>query len=228
MIPSLVVFDWDGTLSDTGAGVLAVLHALFEELGQPPPDEAQVRARVGWSLEHGLRALIPAVDERTVVRAARRYRELRALRAGGPAPLVRGAKDCLDALDAHQVMVAVATGKSRRGLEEALRAHGLHSRVCTWRCADDGPAKPSPEPLLDILEELGVGADAAWMVGDAEVDMAMARAAGVAGIAVRSGIDAEHGLRTHAPLAVIDSVAQLPSLLSPARGALRGVGGSQQ
>jgi phosphoglycolate phosphatase len=218
--PTLFVFDWDGTLSNSTARIVAACTQVVREMGLPDPGAEAIQGLIGLSLEQTFYELLPDAGSRDVTRAARRYREIWALGSVTPAPLFRGAQACLEHLRGSGALVAVATGKGRRGLDEDLRVHALTELVVTTRCADDGPPKPAPDMLLDILDELGVPAGQALMVGDTTFDMAMARAAGVARLGLRSGVHDEQSLREYSPLAVLDGIADLlPWLEEPVPGA---------
>jgi phosphoglycolate phosphatase len=106
-------------------------------------------------------------------------------------------------------LLAVATGKSRRGLDRALQAAGLEPVFAATRCADEGFPKPHPDMLLHLLDLFGVQREAALMIGDTTHDLDMARAAGVAGLAVTYGAHPSGPLRDAGPVAVLDSPAEL-------------------
>ncbi len=209
--PRLVVFDWDGTLVDSAERIVGACVAALADCGLPAPAAASVRELIGLGLEETFAALLPgaAVDLRA--RVVARYRELWALGAARPSPAFEGVHDTLAALERHGMLLAVATGKSRRGLDRELRLHGLDRAFVASRCADESPSKPHPGMLLELLDELAVAPGEALMVGDTEYDMVMARSAGVPAVAVRCGVHDEARLQRFAPRAVIDHVRDLPA-----------------
>jgi phosphoglycolate phosphatase len=114
----------------------------------------------------------------------------------------------------QRYQLAVATGKGRRGLDKDMASHGLGPLFSTTRCADDAPSKPHPKMLMDIMDELDVARDETLMIGDTAYDMEMARNAGVAYVAVSCGVHDRQRLLEFDPLALLDSVADLPGWLS--------------
>ncbi|GHE05781.1 HAD family hydrolase [Defluviimonas sp. 20V17] len=183
----LVVFDVDGTLVDSQHEIVASMRAAFNMLGRPAPDRETMLSVVGLSLPQAMAALAPEVTKDELRDLVDRYR---ASWVSGrtAAPLFPGALAALDALSAHdEVLLAVATGKSRRGLEKLLTAHDLGRRFVSLQVADDHPSKPHPSMLMAALAETGVEAHRAVMVGDTEFDMQMGRAAGLATIGVTWG-----------------------------------------
>ncbi len=217
MTPQLIIFDWDGTLADSTHRIVSALGQTLKEQGFEVPTPGRIRELIGLSLDDALSALLPGVSERQLTHIVRRYRQLWALGSAAPNQLFDGARDCLEQLHRRGVLLAVATGKSRQGLERDLSGHRLGQLLAATRCADETAPKPSPDMLLDILGELEIAAEAALMVGDTSYDMAMAQAAGVPRIGVRSGVHDESRLLPFSPLEVIDSVESLAPWLDAAR-----------
>ncbi|MDA3889552.1 MAG: HAD-IA family hydrolase [Allgaiera sp.] len=183
----LVVFDVDGTLVDSQHDIVASMRAAFEVLDRPAPDRETMLSVVGLSLPQAMAILAPGLTEAELTGLVEGYR---ASWGGGRAasPLFPGALAMLDALAAQdELLLAVATGKSRRGLEKLLSAHELGKRFVSLQVADDHPSKPHPSMLMAALAETGVEAHRAVMVGDTEFDMQMGRAAGLATIGVTWG-----------------------------------------
>ena len=119
-----------------------------------------------------------------------------------------------DILVERRYRLAVATGKGRRGLDRDIASHALGALFSSTRCADDAPSKPHPQMLVDLMDELDVAGDETLMIGDTAYDMEMARNADVAAVAVSSGVHDRQRLLEFDPLAVLDSVAELPAWLS--------------
>jgi len=187
--PRLVIFDVDGTLVDSQAHIVAAMEAAFAAVRAAAPARAEVLSIVGLSLPDAIAALAPALapTDRAEVACAYRaaFARLRAARATPPYP---GAAELLARLAARDDLVlGLATGKSRRGLAHLLAAEGWQHHFVTRQVADDHPSKPHPAMIEAALAETGIAPDAAVMVGDTEFDIAMGRAAGVATIGVGWG-----------------------------------------
>lgn len=193
----LVVFDVDGTLVDSQHHICQAMDMAFETAGLPPLPQPQVLGIVGLSLPVAVAQLAPEADPPTQARIVAGYRAAYMMaRIAGDAPLYPGAMSCLDRLSGRDdMLLAVATGKSRRGLAALIEAHGLEGRFISLQTADDHPSKPDPAMLLAALAESGVAAGQAAMVGDTSFDMAMAVAAGVTGMGVSWGYHSELALR---------------------------------
>ena len=210
----LLVFDWDGTLMDSVGTIVACAQATICGLGLPLPGEGVIRATVGLGLRETIERLQPGCDDilyERIVAAYRShwhgtYRDLPLL-----FPEVR---ELLDGLAEAGYLLAVATGKSRRGLEHALEQSGLAGRFHSTRTADEAPSKPHPQMLWDLLEELGARQDEALMVGDTTHDLQMARSAGVAAVGVASGTQPRAELERLGPLACLERVGELAEWLA--------------
>lgn len=189
MTHRLVVFDVDGTLVDSQHHIHSAMAHAFEDAGLAPVPLAQVLGIVGLSLPQAVAELAPHACDDTQRRVVEGYKAaFLAKRVGDDAPLYPGALDCLHALAGRDdVVLAVATGKSRRGLDAMIETHGLGHMFISLQTADDHPSKPHPSMLLAALADSGLGADRAVMVGDTSFDMAMAGAAGMAAFGVAWG-----------------------------------------
>jgi len=189
----LVIFDMDGTLMDSQDFILLAMRYAFEKAGHPPPSAANVLASVGLSLDAVVASLLPDLSAVETKRTADLYREsfieLRAkMGAEAKAPLYPGARDALERLFAvDEILLGVATGKARRGLDHAYKAHDIGHFFETSQTADTHPSKPHPSMLHQTLKDTGVEAARAVMVGDTEFDMEMGRAAGFKTIGVSWG-----------------------------------------
>lgn len=185
----LVVFDVDGTLVDSQALIVGAMAVAMEGEGIAPLDRSRVLSIVGLSLPLAVETLLP--DEPAPRRDAvvARYREaFMSRRISSEAPLYPGARDCLDALARRDdLMLGIATGKSRRGLDAMLDHHALRGRFVTLQTADHHPSKPHPDMLLAACADAGVAPTAAVMIGDTTFDMQMAQAARTAALGVGWG-----------------------------------------
>lgn len=188
-----VIFDVDGTLVDSQADILAAMTAAFLAEGLSAPSRDAVLGIVGLSLDVALPILAPDSDHAACTRMVQGYKDaymdLRVLQgADVSSPLYPGARDALLSLKGQdEVLLGVATGKSRRGLDKLIEAHGLDGIFLTRQVADDHPSKPNPSMIYQAMRDLGVEARDTVMIGDTSFDMDMARAAGVHFIGVSWG-----------------------------------------
>lgn len=193
----LVVFDVDGTLIDSQALILAAMASAAESVGMAPLPREEVLSIVGLSLPVAVQTLLPDAPDDLRAAIVDSYRQaFMSGRIQSEAPLYPGARDCLDALAGRDdLLLGIATGKSRRGLDAMLDHHGLRGRFVTLQTADNHPSKPHPAMLLAACAEAGVEPAASVMVGDTVFDLDMARAAGMAGIGVEWGYHPADSLR---------------------------------
>ena len=204
----LLVFDWDGTLMDSAAAITASLRAACRDLDLAVPSEEQARYVIGLGLNDAMAHILPGLDAALYPRVVERYR-VHFLQLDAGTALFPGAADTIAALRDSGFLLAVATGKSRRGLDRALSATGLERCFHATRCADEGHAKPHPGMLQGLMAGLGVGKERTLMIGDTTHDMEMARAAGVPRVGVAYGAHAREALLDYAPLACMDDFESL-------------------
>lgn len=220
----LVVFDVDGTLVDSQALIVAAQRATFAAHGLEAPDRATSLSVVGLSLIEAFTALVG--PDGPAAAMADTYREVFHQLRTDPAaeePLFPGADKILRALADEGVLLAVATGKSRRGVAHLVEKHGWTGLFASVQTADDAPSKPHPGMLLQAMAESGVGPGDTVMIGDTSFDMAMARAAGATAVGATWGYHpAAHLVRAGAQHLVddfgafADLVSRLPG--GPALG----------
>lgn len=214
----LIIFDVDGTLVDSQADIIAAMTEAFKGLGQPVPNRNAILSIVGLSLDHAMAQLAPELTRRDHDLLVEGYKDsyvaLRAkIGAAQSSPLYPGAREVLDALKAQEnVLLGVATGKSRRGLDKLIEAHDLGAYFVTQQVSDFHPSKPHPSMILSALNETGVEAKHAVMIGDTSFDMDMAQAAGVTGIGVSWGYHNIH--RLGAARCVVDHFDDLPGVIA--------------
>jgi len=192
MSPRLVIFDVDGTLVDSQLDILESMTSAFAGQGLPVPSHMAIKGIVGLSLPVAVTHLAPDVTETTrdalVAGYKATYTALRLQNGAAGSPLFPGAREALDRLGrAPGVQLAIATGKSRRGLDGLIESHGLGGRFVSTQVADDHPSKPHPSMVQACLRESGVDARDAVIVGDTEFDVAMGHAAGIRAIGVTWG-----------------------------------------
>jgi phosphoglycolate phosphatase len=181
----LAIFDCDGTLVDSGAAIYAALKTSLEQNGFDVPPPAVCRRIIGLSLTEAMAALLPELSAEQHALLAEDYkRAFQALRAAGAVeePLFDGVLELLDTLEQDGWLLAVATGKSDRGLKHCLDLHGIHARFVSLQTADRHPSKPHPSMVSQAIADAGAAPVTTIVVGDTSFDMAMAVNAGAAGI----------------------------------------------
>ena len=216
------IFDCDGTLVDSGGTIHHALGLAFAEHGLELPPRRQAQRVIGLSLVEAMAALAPTHDDALHRRMADTYKDAFVTLRGQAQveePLYDGILPLLDALEADGWVLAVATGKSDRGLRHCLTAHGLHARFLSLQTADRHPSKPHPSMTLQALADCGAPADHAVVIGDTGWDMGMAKAAGCHAIGVLWGYHDEEELTA----AGADALAAAPVDVSAIAERLVGV-----
>jgi phosphoglycolate phosphatase len=208
----LIVFDWDGTLMDSVARIVEAFQGAIAEGSLAPRTDAEIRHIIGLGLWEAVRALYPQQDEADLLALINAYRT-HFVASQVPTPLFAGAREVLYELAAQGYLLAVATGKSRRGLAHSLEESGLRDLFHSSRCAEETCSKPDPRMLHEIMAELQVSPGETLMIGDSEYDLNMAAAAGSASLAVSFGVHDCTRLRACAPLDCLHRLADLPPWL---------------
>ena len=208
----LVVFDWDGTLYDSTAVIVHSLQAACRDLGLPVPDDERASWVIGLSLQGAMKHAVPDITPEQIPQMVDRYR-FHYLARQHDLSLFAGALDMLHALKARHHWLAVATGKSRAGLDEALRSVELKGLFDGTRTADETRSKPDPLMLDELMHEFGTTPDRTLMIGDTTHDLRLAANAGTPSVAVTYGAHAVAEFATHSPLFVAGSVAELSAWL---------------
>lgn len=218
----LAIFDCDGTLVDSGATIYRALAEAFETHSVALPPARECRKVIGLSLTQAMAALLPEAEHRDHHELAETYKSCfhRARQEGRvEEPLFDGISDLLDALEQDGWLLAVATGKSDRGLVHCLDSHGLTGRFISLQTADRHPSKPAPHMALAAMAEAGATAENSIVIGDTSFDIAMAVAAGAAGIGAAWGYHDVDELVGAGALAVAENPAEV---LHHAREAVNG------
>lgn len=204
----LIVFDWDGTLFDSTAVIVRCIQAAVRDVGGKPPSDTDAAYVIGLGLAQALAHAAPDVPLERQADLGARYRHHYALHQDDLS-LFEGVLPMLAQLRARQHLLAIATGKSRRGLDQALQSVDLQGVFNASRTADQTAGKPNPLMLHELFAELGVPAQRALMVGDTTHDLLMARQAGCASLGVSYGAHEPEAFQALGPLHVAHSVAEL-------------------
>lgn len=208
----LIVFDWDGTLLDSAAAIVQSIQFACRDLGVPEPSPDAARQVIGLGLEEALGRAVPTLEPRRYAELADRYR-YHYLSRDHELALFEGSARLIEDLHTRGHMLAIATGKSRRGLDRALAHSGLEHWFHGTRCADECHPKPHPDMLLELMDEFGVEVGRTLMIGDTTHDLLMAGNAGVTAVAVTFGAHPEVALRGANPVHCCDSTAELAEWL---------------
>lgn len=208
----LIVFDWDGTILDSAGAIVRSIQAACADLDLPVPDDSRARHVIGLGLADAMRHAVPDLPPERYQAMVDRYRH-HYLSGDHNLTLFAGIPELLARLHAAGYMLAVATGKSRIGLERALDHGGLRPYFHASRCADECHSKPHPQMLEELLAEFGMAAEQAVMIGDTSHDLLMAANAGVGGVGVTYGAHPADFLRQHAHLVCVDTVVELDQWL---------------
>ncbi|WP_394781526.1 HAD-IIIA family hydrolase [Undibacterium sp.] len=208
-----IVFDWDGTLMDSTATIVKCIQASARDLGLPVPDDKAASYVIGLGLGEALQIAMPGLDPKYYPRIVERYR-YHYLAKDHELPLFPGVREMLEELSQEGYFLAVATGKSRVGLNRALHAANLLSMFDATRCADETFSKPHPAMLQELTRELGQDMRRTVMIGDTTHDLLMAANAGAAGVAVEYGAHDVPALQSLNPVFSAKTVAELHGWLT--------------
>jgi phosphoglycolate phosphatase len=212
----LIVFDWDGTLFDSTALITRSIQLACADLGVDVPSDTQASYVIGMGLVEALQHAAPGLPRERYGELALRYRH-HYFQSQHELSLFDGALALLHGLKARNHILAVATGKSRRGLDEALTTAAgdlpLGALFDATRTADETQSKPHPRMLLELMAELGTAPERTLMIGDTTHDLQLALNAGTASLGVSYGAHEPEGFEAFGPLAVLHSVAELAAWL---------------
>ena len=204
---SLLVFDWDGTLIDSIEQITSSLQAASKIVFHEKVTEEAARNVIGLGLQEAVERLHPNKPQALIEKMADVYRHHYLHENKVPAPLFEGVIDMLDELLNKGFTLAIATGKSRAGLDHSLVEHPVSHYFTSTRCAGENQSKPHPEMLLGILNDTQKDARHTLMIGDSEHDLMMAKNANVDSVAVTHGAHTADRLMEHKPLLCLDRVA---------------------
>lgn len=204
----LLVFDWDGTLVDSTGHIAVSLQSSFADLGLPVPTDEAARHVIGLGLQDALTYLNPGLPENRYAEVADRYRH-HFLAGDGGICCFPDVTESIITLNRDGYLLAVATGKSRRGLDRSMQSLALAPHFHASRCADEGFPKPHPDMLETLMTLLGTTPERTLMIGDTTHDLQMAANAGVGAIAVSYGAHPLAELERLAPLACVGNFREL-------------------
>ncbi|WP_286238601.1 HAD-IA family hydrolase [Neptuniibacter halophilus] len=209
----LLIFDWDGTIIDSAARIVSSMQSAAKDCEFVVPGDDEVRNIIGLGLPEAIRVLIPDVTDEGIEQMRQRYSHYYLAEDTTPTPLFAGARHSLESMHSKGMRMAVATGKSRQGLNRVFADTGLAFVFETSRCADETTSKPHPHMLEEILLETGVKASEAVMIGDTEYDLEMGVRAGMDVIAVSYGAHHLDRLKGYKPVLEVDNFPELEQWL---------------
>lgn len=214
----LVIFDCDGTIVDSQAGIVLSMNHAFKSLHMTPPARARTLAVVGLSLPEAFSVLAPEAEYDTRRELAERYKSAFRDLDHDPSDsegLFPDAKDIIGALAKRgDLVLGIATGKSRRGVDRLIEAEGWHGVFSTIQTADEHPSKPHPSMIHTAMRETGVDRKDTIMIGDTTYDIDMARAANVGALGVTWGYHHKDELTDAGAHLIIDEYTEMPAALA--------------
>lgn len=208
----LLIFDWDGTLMDSAGVIVDSIQNACADLDIAVPEDRACRQIIGLGLTQALQTLLPNLPEQQYPLLVEHYRH-HYMGRDADIPLFAGVYEGIRELRSAGFTLAVATGKSWKGLDRALEHSGLRAYFSATRCADQTHSKPHPAMVEEILDELLMEKHTALVIGDTSHDMLMAANAGVDRVGVTYGAHLPQDLHEHAPVAVLDSFADVKTWL---------------
>jgi phosphoglycolate phosphatase len=208
----LIVFDWDGTLFDSTALITRCIQAACVDLDLPRPSDRDASYVIGMGLPEALQHAAPSLPPERYRELALRYRH-HYLAREHELVLFDGTLAMLQTLRERGHLLAVATGKSRRGLDDVLATVSLRGLFDATRTADETASKPNPQMLIELMSELGASPARTLMIGDTTHDLQLAANAGAASVAVSYGAHETQALAGLAPRHLANSVAELQAWL---------------
>ncbi len=209
----LYIFDWDGTLCRSLENIVLSIQAAAHQVGLPELPPAKLQSVVGLGLQEAWDELYPQADEQQRQLLVHFYREhYLQIDLIQPTQLFDGVEDTLQHLCDEKHQLAIATGKSRKGLNRALDDLEAGHYFVASRCADEARSKPDPLMLQQLLEMTGFHTEESVMVGDTEFDLKMAGKLGMKAVGVTYGAHPVDRLAPHAPIGMIGDIRELLNL----------------
>lgn len=214
-IPKLIIFDWDGTLVDSIGRIIDCFVNTYDFFNLEIPSHRAIRKTIGLPLSEGFEVLGLGLESPGTVALAQKYRDFWFASKQLSSPAFPFCFSLCHRLHQAGHIMAVATGKSRAGLNREIHDHQVASFLKATVCGDESAAKPDPDMLLRILEETGIQASDALMIGDSPLDLEMANQAGIPAVGVLSGSGDRAELEAKNPLAVLEDAGSLDKLWAP-------------
>jgi len=209
----LLIFDWDGTLADSIGRIVEAMRTAAHLSDLAARDDFSIKGIIGLGLPEAIRTLYPEISPSLMTAFRDHYAQSYIALEAEPSPLFAGVVQSLEAFRVQGYQLAVATGKSRRGLDRVLSAHGWEDYFEITRAADETASKPDPLMLHEILRHCDVAPEEALMIGDSSFDLLMARNAGMDSVAVGYGAQSLASLREFEPRLAIESFPELHAWL---------------
>ncbi len=209
----LIIFDWDGTLVDSIDWIVNCLQAAGDQCGCGIPAPQAAKDVIGLSISNACATLFPEADQATLTRLIGCYQQAYLSRQLGREDLFPGVYAMLVELKQAGYQLAVATGKTRTGLQQALKATDTEELFCITRCSDETASKPDPRMLHEIMRHTNAANERSLMIGDSSHDLQMAINAQISSIAVSCGAHPEHTLKHYRPLLCLQQPAELLSII---------------
>lgn len=211
---SLLIFDWDGTLMDSAAHITRCMSNAIAHVGAESRSDAQIRDIIGLGLDEAVQQLYPEAAPSVWRNIVHEYRQEFLVRSTHGSELFADTRETLMQLMQQGYDLAIATGKSRRGLDKVLAETGLAPYFPITRCADETRSKPHPQMLEEILTDFNAKPSDALMIGDSEYDLLMANNLKMDALAVSYGVHSLQRLLQYQPRGYVHSVADIPQWLT--------------
>ncbi|HEC72840.1 MAG TPA: HAD family hydrolase [Methylophaga aminisulfidivorans] len=209
----LIVFDWDGTLMDSTGHIVHCMKLAIDKLAMPVLTDVEISHIIGLGLDEAVQTLYPSLSSKQQQQLVQTYRQTW-IQTPEETELFDNARALLSMLEEQEILLGVATGKSRRGLDRALAKTGLANHFIATRCADECHSKPHPQMLLELINYAGVAAQETLMIGDTEFDLQMAHNAGADSLALTQGAHPLERLSACSPKAILDDLHQVEKWLA--------------
>lgn len=209
----LIIFDWDGTIADSLPHIVNAMKSAISAVQLPTRTAEEILDVTGLGLQEAVTGLFPGIETAVSNCLIDHYRKYYLEYTAEKTQLFPKVENTLQTLSDEGYMLAIATGKSRKGLERSIKNSGIKHYFHTSRCADETVSKPHPRMLYEIMNSVGITARETIMVGDSRYDLQMAASANVASVAVGYGAQPLHSLRELNPLTCLDCISKLPGWL---------------
>jgi phosphoglycolate phosphatase len=209
----LIIFDWDGTLIDSIDWIVNCLQTAAKQCDCTIPEAQAAKDVIGLSIRNACSKLFPGVDQETLTRLTASYQQTYLTWEIGRGDLFPGVYEMLLELKQAGYQLAVATGKTRVGLQQALQATDTEELFCITRCSDETASKPDPLMLHEIIRHTHIANNRSLMVGDSIHDLQMAMNAQISSIAVSCGAHPQHLLQQYSPLMCLQHPAELLDII---------------